>query len=101
MSPALHPLSNLAFLLLQLVAYWEKTFKIDLFKPQIGVVNVTDVSIPIKSWSGGQPPCWLLYILNYEIIQESTAASRILGSFPNSRSLLVHPEPGFKPVPIF
>lgn len=30
----------------QLVAYWEKTFKIDLFKPQIGVVNVTDVSIP-------------------------------------------------------
>ncbi|XP_050013486.1 calsequestrin-2 [Alexandromys fortis] len=25
-----------------LVAYWEKTFKIDLFKPQIGVVNVTD-----------------------------------------------------------
>ncbi|ELK05947.1 Calsequestrin-2 [Pteropus alecto] len=29
----------------QLVAYWEKTFKIDLFKPQIGVVNVTDVSV--------------------------------------------------------
>ncbi|XP_021121399.1 calsequestrin-2 isoform X2 [Heterocephalus glaber] len=25
-----------------LVPYWEKTFKIDLFKPQIGVVNVTD-----------------------------------------------------------
>nr|BAG58422.1 unnamed protein product [Homo sapiens] len=25
-----------------LVAYWEKTFKIDLFRPQIGVVNVTD-----------------------------------------------------------
>ncbi|XP_038613953.1 calsequestrin-2 [Tachyglossus aculeatus] len=25
-----------------LIAYWEKTFKIDLFKPQIGVVNVTD-----------------------------------------------------------
>uniref|UniRef100_A0A4X2KPN1 Calsequestrin n=1 Tax=Vombatus ursinus TaxID=29139 RepID=A0A4X2KPN1_VOMUR len=25
-----------------LVTYWEKTFKIDLFKPQIGVVNVTD-----------------------------------------------------------
>ncbi|ERE90961.1 calsequestrin-2 [Cricetulus griseus] len=25
-----------------LVAYWEKTFKIDLYKPQIGVVNVTD-----------------------------------------------------------
>ncbi|XP_031230856.1 calsequestrin-2 [Mastomys coucha] len=25
-----------------LVSYWEKTFKIDLFKPQIGVVNVTD-----------------------------------------------------------
>ncbi|RXM33883.1 Calsequestrin-2 [Acipenser ruthenus] len=27
-----------------LIAYWEKTFKIDLYKPQIGVVNVTDVS---------------------------------------------------------
>ncbi|XP_074856658.1 calsequestrin-2 isoform X2 [Carettochelys insculpta] len=25
-----------------LITYWEKTFKIDLFKPQIGVVNVTD-----------------------------------------------------------
>lgn len=48
---ALHPLSNLAFLLLQLVAYWEKTFKIDLFKPQIGVVNVTDVSILTEGWS--------------------------------------------------
>lgn len=53
MSPALRPLSNLAFLLLQLVAYWEKTFKIDLFKPQIGVVNVTDVSILTEAWSGG------------------------------------------------
>ncbi|XP_034042803.1 calsequestrin-2-like [Thalassophryne amazonica] len=25
-----------------LIPYWEKTFKVDLFKPQIGVVNVTD-----------------------------------------------------------
>uniref|UniRef100_A0A4W4H741 Calsequestrin n=1 Tax=Electrophorus electricus TaxID=8005 RepID=A0A4W4H741_ELEEL len=25
-----------------LTAYWEKTFKVDLFRPQIGVVNVTD-----------------------------------------------------------
>ncbi|XP_030635826.1 calsequestrin-2-like [Chanos chanos] len=25
-----------------LTRYWEKTFKVDLFKPQIGVVNVTD-----------------------------------------------------------
>lgn len=50
---ALCRLSNLILLLLlllpQLVAYWEKTFKIDLFKPQIGVVNVTDVSIPRES----------------------------------------------------
>ncbi|XP_018431240.1 PREDICTED: calsequestrin-2-like, partial [Nanorana parkeri] len=28
-----------------LVTYWERTFHIDLFRPQIGVVNVTDVSI--------------------------------------------------------
>ena len=28
----------------QLVPYWEKTFDIDLSAPQIGVVNVTDVS---------------------------------------------------------
>lgn len=28
----------------QLTTYWEKTFKLDLFSPQIGVVNVTDVS---------------------------------------------------------
>ncbi|XP_018557252.1 calsequestrin-2 [Lates calcarifer] len=27
-----------------LTTYWEKTFKLDLFRPQIGVVNVTDVS---------------------------------------------------------
>ncbi|NWQ79531.1 CASQ2 protein, partial [Columbina picui] len=27
-----------------LITYWEKTFKIDLFRPQIGIVNVTDVS---------------------------------------------------------
>uniref|UniRef100_A0AAX7TYC0 Calsequestrin n=1 Tax=Astatotilapia calliptera TaxID=8154 RepID=A0AAX7TYC0_ASTCA len=26
----------------QLIPYWEKTFKVDLFRPQIGVVNVTD-----------------------------------------------------------
>uniref|UniRef100_A0A671LV77 Calsequestrin n=1 Tax=Sinocyclocheilus anshuiensis TaxID=1608454 RepID=A0A671LV77_9TELE len=25
-----------------LIPYWEKTFKVDLFRPQIGVVNVTD-----------------------------------------------------------
>ncbi|XP_017312387.1 calsequestrin-2 [Ictalurus punctatus] len=25
-----------------LTSYWEKTFKVDLFRPQIGVVNVTD-----------------------------------------------------------
>ncbi|MED6277178.1 Calsequestrin-2 [Characodon lateralis] len=25
-----------------LTTYWEKTFKLDLFRPQIGVVNVTD-----------------------------------------------------------
>uniref|UniRef100_A0A674GK18 Calsequestrin n=1 Tax=Taeniopygia guttata TaxID=59729 RepID=A0A674GK18_TAEGU len=25
-----------------LITYWEKTFKIDLFRPQIGIVNVTD-----------------------------------------------------------
>lgn len=30
---------------LQLTTYWEKTFKLDLFRPQIGVVNVTDVSV--------------------------------------------------------
>lgn len=29
---------------LQLTTYWEITFKLDLFRPQIGVVNVTDVS---------------------------------------------------------
>lgn len=40
-------------------------------------------------------------VSNYKIIQESTAASRTLGSFQNSRSLLVQPEPGLKPVPIF
>ena len=28
----------------QLLPYWEKTFKVDLFRPQIGVINVTDVS---------------------------------------------------------
>lgn len=32
---------------LQLIPYWEKTFKVDLFRPQIGVVNVTDVSLQI------------------------------------------------------
>lgn len=32
---------------LQLIPYWEKTFKVDLFRPQIGVVNVTDVSKPV------------------------------------------------------
>lgn len=37
-------MSELCFSLLQLITYWEKTFKIDLFRPQIGVVNVTDVS---------------------------------------------------------
>lgn len=31
----------------QLIPYWEKTFKVDLFRPQIGVVNVTDVSLRI------------------------------------------------------
>lgn len=35
----------------QLVPYWEKTFKVDLFRPQIGVVNVTDVSPRIcQTW---------------------------------------------------
>lgn len=28
----------------QLVPYWEKTFRIDLSSPQIGVVDVEDVS---------------------------------------------------------
>lgn len=37
-------LFEFCFLLLQLITYWEKTFKIDLFRPQIGIVNVTDVS---------------------------------------------------------
>lgn len=36
--------SEFCFSLPQLITYWEKTFKIDLFRPQIGVVNVTDVS---------------------------------------------------------
>lgn len=31
----------------QLIPYWEKTFKVDLFRPQIGIVNVTDVSLQI------------------------------------------------------
>lgn len=35
---------NRLMLSLQLTTYWEKTFKLDLFRPQIGVVNVTDVS---------------------------------------------------------
>ncbi|XP_077071883.1 calsequestrin-2-like [Siphateles boraxobius] len=26
-----------------LIPYWEKTFKVDLFRPQIGIINVTDV----------------------------------------------------------
>lgn len=30
----------------QLVPYWEKTFRIDLSSPQIGVVDVEDVSHP-------------------------------------------------------
>lgn len=38
------PLTEPCVSLLQLITYWEKTFKIDLFRPQIGVVNVTDVS---------------------------------------------------------
>lgn len=29
----------------QLIPYWEKTFKVDLFRPQIGVINITDVSL--------------------------------------------------------
>jgi len=33
-----------AHFLSQLIPYWEKTFKVDLFRPQIGIVNVTDVS---------------------------------------------------------
>lgn len=33
----------------QLTTYWEKTFKLDLFRPQIGVVNVTDVSNSLSS----------------------------------------------------
>lgn len=53
---ALCPLPNFYFLSPQLVAYWEKTFKIDLFKPQIGVVNVTDVSTPQDSLLGRPEP---------------------------------------------
>lgn len=41
---------TMAFLLsvshFQLVPYWEKTFRIDLSSPQIGVVDVEDVSHP-------------------------------------------------------
>lgn len=33
---------------LQLVPYWEKTFDIDLSSPQIGVVDVDDVSYLAK-----------------------------------------------------
>lgn len=44
---------------LQLVPYWEKTFDIDLTAPQIGVVNVTDVSFlparPAGPSSASQP----------------------------------------------
>lgn len=32
----------------QLVPYWEKTFRIDLSSPQIGVVDVEDVSHPFS-----------------------------------------------------
>lgn len=32
----------------QLVPYWEKTFHIDLSSPQIGVVDVEDVSKNLK-----------------------------------------------------
>lgn len=34
----------------QLVPYWEKTFRIDLSSPQIGVVDVEDVSKKTKNW---------------------------------------------------
>lgn len=37
---------------LQLVPYWEKTFDIDLSYPQIGVVEVDDVSFS-EDCSGG------------------------------------------------
>lgn len=76
-----------AFLLLQLVSYWEKTFKIDLFKPQIGVVNVTDVSILPKGWSDGlSQPVGCSADPGTKITQESIAARETLGSFPNSCS---------------
>lgn len=39
----------------QLTGYWEKTFKVDLFRPQIGVVNVTDVSSPHRYTAELQP----------------------------------------------
>lgn len=40
----LHETVKLHFSSMQLTTYWEKTFKVDLFRPQIGVVNVTDVN---------------------------------------------------------
>lgn len=93
---ALHPLPNLAFLLLQLVAYWEKTFKIDLYKPQIGVVNVTDVSIPIKAWLGGfshPVPCYVIPTMRSGSLQKQVkllGLSQTLGvslySFPKLKN---------------
>lgn len=89
---ALCLLSNLIFLLLQLVAYWEKTFKIDLFRPQIGVVNVTDVSIPYEGllrhpWpalcSATQPRLW-------EHLQESSLFRRGWGSCSRKLASVFH-----------
>ncbi|MGH0161909.1 UNVERIFIED_CONTAM: hypothetical protein FKN15_042447 [Acipenser sinensis] len=57
-----------------LIAYWEKTFKIDLYKPQIGVVNVTDVSftthVPLDNvywFRNVKPNCMIWELL--EMIQ--------------------------------
>lgn len=51
----------------QLVPYWEKTFDIDLSAPQIGVVNVTDVSLlpsPTLPPSPARTPCSADWALN-------------------------------------
>lgn len=45
-----HSLTTWFISTLQLTTYWEKTFKLDLFRPQIGVVNVTDVSECNPNW---------------------------------------------------
>lgn len=61
-------LSEPSVSLLQLITYWEKTFNIDLFRPQIGVVNVTDVSSMCPENSViPKLGCWKGWALMYRI----------------------------------